>query len=268
MTGLVTAWLNRGRTGADLDAALPVQKLRTTGSGYESIHGKDDRFLVKDVTLAPWRPLVCLQLHSGGQTGVGTGLLIAPDLILTAAHNLYLLSSGKFIDGITAQVGLRNGVAAAEARVTRVEICPGYNKLTGSDDPHRFMFDFGLARLATPALHKWAGATVDVLAQPPLSDTELMKSWLNIAGYPLEAGSPLALKSCDGPVKPGTLDATNFAYEMDSLPGQSGGPVFRYHPESKRVVFAGVHVAGDASKNIARRYDASMRQQLQAWATT
>ena len=62
-----------------------------------------------------------------------------------------------------------------------------------------------------------------------------------------------------------TLSAANFGYAMDSLPGQSGGPVFRYHPESKAVIFAGVHVAGDSDKNIARRYDASMRQQLKAW---
>jgi len=265
MTGLVTNWQARKRNAADLNPSTPVQKLRTSGSGYESVHGKDDRFAVKDVAAAPWRPLVCLQLHSGSQTGVGTGLLIAPDVILTAAHNLFLLSSGKFIDGITAQVGLKNGSPSAELRVSRVEVCPGYNNLSGPDDSRRFMLDFGLARLPSNALHKWAGTTVDVLAQPPLSDTELLKSWLNVAGYPLEGGGPLVLKSCDGPVMAETLSAANFGYAMDSLPGQSGGPVFRYHPESKAVIFAGVHVAGDSDKNIARRYDASMRQQLKAW---
>ncbi len=51
------------------------------------------------------------------------------------------------------------------------------------------------------------------------------------------------------------------------MPGQSGGPVFRYHSDTKNFIFAGVHVAGERSSNsnLARRYDAAMRTQVQAW---
>jgi V8-like Glu-specific endopeptidase len=265
MSDLVADWYKRRQHGADLDVLQPLTRLKATGRGFETVHGNDDRVVVADVTAAPWRPLVCLELHAGTRVGVGTGLLIAPDVVLTAAHNLYLLETGSFLSAIVATVGVKNGTGATEARVAHVDVCPGYTSLGGPKDPRRFTFDFGIARLGSDALYKWAGSAVNVMSQTPLSDADLVKSKLTVAGYPYERTQPLALKSCFGPVLPATVGPVNFGYEMDSTAGQSGGPVFRYSAETKAITFAGVHVAGDSDDNIARRYDASMQQQLRAW---
>ena len=50
-----------------------------------------------------------------------------------------------------------------------------------------------------------------------------------------------------------------------SMPGQSGGPVFRYNEAAKKIVFAGVHTTGFESENRARRYDALMQKNIAAW---
>lgn len=264
MTGLVSAWKQRHIAGADLDPALAIKRRRMTGKGYESVIGGDDRRIVPDVTILPWRPLVCLQLHFGAGSGIGSGILIAPDVILTAAHNLYMLETRSFPEAIVATVGTKNGSATAESRVTRVEVCPGYTNLSGPADPSRYRLDYGIARLADDTLHKWAGSAVNVAAQAPLSDADMAAATLTIAGYPDEGGA-IVLKACSGKPRPDRIGPVNFSYEMDSMPGQSGGPVFRWHPDTRQIFYAGVHVAGDADANTARRYDASMRKQLQEW---
>ena len=170
MKGFVAEWSQRRISGADLDPSRVVKRRRMTGKGFESVIGDDDRRIVPDVTILPWRPMVCLQLHFGAASGIGSGVLIAPDVILTAAHNLYMLETRAFPDAIVATVGTRNGQAVAESRVTRIDVCPGYTNLGGPGDPSRYRLDYGIARLANDALFKWAGTAVDVASQAPLSD--------------------------------------------------------------------------------------------------
>lgn len=271
MKGLVSSWFERRQASADLDPSVSVPKAKgrpARGRVLESIIGDDDRKTVKDVTLAPWRPLVCLQIYVDGQVGIGSGVLIAPNVVLTAAHNLYLLGNGqrpgRYPDAITAHAGVNAGAGAAESRVSRVEICPGYIGKSESD-PMQFLFDYGIARLADNALFNWSKKHFQVHTQAPLNDTDLKMSNLTVAGYPKEDGLPLVLKFCTGQPDPNKVGPANFNYAMDSLPGQSGGPVFRYHKDSQSTVFAGVHIASETGTNLARRYDSFMQKQLQAW---
>jgi len=252
-----------GADSVELDLSHPPPAPRIAVQGLITADG-DQRIVVPDVTATPWRPLVCLRMrYADGSHAVGTGLLIGPDLILTAAHNLFALDLGKFVESAVAEVGVKNGVAAASARFKRVDVCPGYTRQS-LRNPSRYSVDFGLARVDSDALHRWAGMYVDVLAQEPIPNNELAQSLLNVAGYPDREG-PLTLKTDSGGALPGTLTASNFRYKMDTMPGESGGPVFRYHKDTGAFVYAGVHVAGEAASNLARRYDPAMRAQLKAW---
>ncbi len=263
MSGFVSSLFGRKPSGAKLDPHIPV----TGHSEYstEAIIGDDDRRTVKDVEAAPWRPFVCLRItYSNGDAAIGTGLLIAPDLVLTAAHNLYALDLKSFVKSIVAQAGVRSGTPAAEARGARVEVCPGYTSIQAGDK-RQYQLDYGVVKLSSPALFNWSKTAVDVLAQPPLSNDDMQQSRLNVAGYPDEKPWPVVLKTCDGPVRHDLLGPVTFGYEMDSLPGQSGGPVFRYHADTGAFVLAGLHVAGAEGANMARRYDAAMRKQVAEW---
>jgi V8-like Glu-specific endopeptidase len=270
MKGLVTSWYERRQTGANLDPATAAPNIPFKGPDdrLESVHGADQSKVVENTDDAPWKPLVCLEIYAGSESLVGSGVLIAPNVILTAGHNHYRLATGKFANVIAASVGMKNGRQAAKARVVRVECCPNYTSRANPEDRSRFQYDYGIARLADDTLFQWAKDKMDVASQAPLNDSDLSRSLLTIAGYPFIPGKPLTLKSCTGKAVAGRIEPVNVWYDMDSMPGQSGGPVFRYDGPGKPPVFAGIHVAGDTKDNRARRFDTTMRTQVQAWLSS
>ena len=96
-----------------------------------------------------------------------------------------------------------------------------------------------------------------------MSEPELRSAQLTLAGYPVYDGKPIVLRKCLGRI--GSTTGTGLIYDMDSLPGQSGGPVFRVNEPSKSITFAGVHTTGQEIENRARRWDASMQKTLKEW---
>jgi V8-like Glu-specific endopeptidase len=267
LLGGARASASGGGDAADLDMAHEPPPPRLSGVQSLITSDGDQRIVVQDVEVQPWRPLVCLRMrYADGSLGVGTGILITPTVILTAAHNLYALDLGKFVEAAVAEVGVKNGAPGAQARIKRVEVCPGYTRQSARN-PARYSLDFGVAKVDSDALFRWAGEVVPVHEQEPVRDDELEKSLLNVAGYPDREGA-LKLKTDAGGVLKGTLSAANFRYKIDTMPGQSGGPVFRFHKDSGQFVYAGVHVAGDAASNLARRYDPAMRNQVRAWLSS
>lgn len=273
MKGLISAWKARQANGATLDPGVALPRGPLQPRGLEKVQDADDRAVAKDVTVAPWRPFVCFQIYAGDRVGIGSGVLIAPTVVLTAAHNLHILSAqrgrGATPTAITAHVGVvNNDKGAAQSRVVRVETCPGYRDCSSSD-PAQYDFDFGVAYLADDALFRWAKTTFDVPNQKPLRDDEVKQHMLTVAGYPHETGKPIQLRFHTGQLVT-SCEPISFRYRLDTASGQSGGPVFRFHGADKPAWLAGIHVGGDSASNRARRYDASMQKQVAAWlkATT
>jgi V8-like Glu-specific endopeptidase len=207
-----------------------------------------------------------MRIKAPGEFLIGSGILIRPNVILTAAHNVYRLNSKAYATSIVAHVGVTtSGNAGAEAIGARVQCPPQYVACAGPNDLTRLPFDFALVHLTSDALGKWTKpeSIPDVLSQPPMSEPELRSAQLTLAGYPVYDGKPIVLRKCLGRI--GSTTGTGLIYDMDSLPGQSGGPVFRVNEPSKSITFAGVHTTGQEIENRARRWDASMQKTLKEW---
>ncbi len=144
MRGLISGWKEqRGRGKADLQQT-PATPFDFKGfpppgdTGAESVIGKDDSVIVNDTANAPWRPLVCMRIKAPGEFLIGSGILIKPNVILTAAHNVYRLNSKNYVTSIVAHVGVTtNGNAGAEAIGARVQCPPQYVACAGPNDPTR-----------------------------------------------------------------------------------------------------------------------------------
>lgn len=83
--------------------------------------------------------------------GFCTATLIAPDLVLTAAHCVYDRRSGDVFapDTLTFRAGLRNGETAAARRVVQIEPHPAYDPRSGVVIEN-IRHDVALLRLETP----------------------------------------------------------------------------------------------------------------------
>jgi V8-like Glu-specific endopeptidase len=193
-------------------ATLPVDAA-VAGRGEAQLIGGDDRRLVLDTEAIPYRWICCLDLYfrdfsdpdnpDGTITKRGTGTLVGPRHVLTAAHNLYDQVPGS---------GTR-----ARQRVRAVRVTPGLNDVDEQGDrlaPFGWSyssvvrysdrwrssrdeeFDYGLVILRQPIgsvaqealggrpLGFWGGGR-DGTRIRPRPASALRGALINISGYPM-----------------------------------------------------------------------------------
>lgn len=85
------------------------------------------------------------------KTGYCTATLIAPELILTAAHCVYSAKTGTMLnpEDLTFRAGLRHGTTAAERKIAQIEAHAGYDPKAGTT-AENIRHDVALLRLAEP----------------------------------------------------------------------------------------------------------------------
>lgn len=222
----------------------------------EIVHGPDDRVQIANTSVYPWRVHCSLMITAAdGSRWIGTGWFIGPHTVMTAGHVVHIKNSG---------------IAGRDGWVSRIDVMPGRN---GSQLPYGSVassnfrsvtgwtswgdqnFDYGAIILPSEL-----GSTTGWFGFGVYSDSTLLGSTLNVAGYP-------------GDKPPGTLwyhwnrtasvNSRKVFYDVDTMGGQSGSSVYRIVSGGRYG--AAVHAYGGATTNSGTRVVSPVANNMLAW---
>ncbi|TKV58816.1 trypsin-like serine protease [Nakamurella flava] len=246
----------RGESGAESAAATPEAQavIAEAAAVLETIIGTDDRVRITDTRKIPWRRICALRItFPTGAVYRGTGFFIGPRAVATAGHCVYLHGQGGWARKVEVIPGANDSdrpFGSAESVQLR--------SVGGWVNQRKPASDYGCVVVAPGAFN---GQNLGSFGVGALTAQELVAKPAVLAGYP--GDKPFAqLWGMARKIK--TVAPATLGYDIDTVGGQSGAPVYINRNGNRTVV--GIHNYGSGSGNSATRITAPVAQRLIAWS--
>ena len=231
------------------------------GPRPESVFLPDERRRVSPTDVWPYsvHGVVAVRFSGGGGLHQGTGTLIGPNIVLTAAHNFYSdrerLDKAQFAESVQF-IPAMNG-----------QLCPflshkvGKERLRVPDD----YGGYGKEDYALIFLETSVGETTGYYGLAVLDPEELKTKKINVTGYPGDKilDKPGLHEMWEMGGEASSVGKDLFGYTISTNSGQSGGGV--WYREGDNCFVVGVHVLGDNLVNQATLMTKERCERIQGW---
>lgn len=219
----------------------------------EVIIGADNRVRVHATTTYPWRAICALKITAKDNSRwIGTGWLVGPRTVITAGHCVYMHDRGGWAKSIEVIPGMNDASRPyGSASSSNLRSVTGWTSSKNRD------FDYGAIIL--PANYR-PGDTTGYFGFGVKTDAYLMASVLNLSGYPGDKGGNQQWFMA---LKPKAVSSRVIRYDIDTLGGQSGAPVWAKVGNVRTCV--GIHTNGHLSGNSATRIVTPVFNNIQTW---
>ncbi|MBI3216284.1 MAG: trypsin-like serine protease [Mycobacterium sp.] len=238
-------------TAAALDAI--IGSYPELADAAEVIIGTDERVRVGNTTVFPWRAICALRITAqNNRQFIGTGWLISPRTVITAGHCVFMHAEGGWAKSIQVIPGCNDGMQPYGVHVGNV-----LRSTTGWVNNKDRNFDYG-AIILPPSSRP--GDSTGYFGLAVRNDAFLMGAALNLSGYPGDKGGRQQWFMAQ---RPKAVTDRVITYDIDSMGGQSGSPVWVL--ENGQRYGVGVHTNGSASGNSATRINTEVYNNLLNW---
>ena len=241
-----------GESGMESESTTAI--VEEAAAVLEVIIGTDDRVRISQTTDLPWRRICALRIQfPSGATYRGTGFLIGPRAVATAGHCVYLHNQGGWARRIEVIPGC-NGSTRPFGQVEST----AFRSVGGWVSGRKPESDYGCVVLPPNA---FGGRNLGSFGFAAFDPQALLAQPAVVAGFPGDKpfaemwGMARLLK---------TVSAKTLAYDIDTVGGQSGAPVYVKRNGQRYVV--GIHNYGATSGNSATRVTQDVYQRLLGWS--
>lgn len=225
----------------------------------EEAIGRDTRQKIVATEALPYRQIGQLLIEvSDGYTYIGTGTLVGPRHVLTAAHNLYHIKDKSSAVRVTFVPGRRGNETAFPnlwCRSVEFRVPREYGE---GDIRH----DYAMVILppeVAPAMTSQLGTmAVGAFVPSALRDREVV-----IAGYAEDKDQNYGRFLYADRNQIERVDATYLWYYVDTGRGQSGSPI--YVEQDGGFILAGIHTCYDGTYNRGIHINEANFQVISAW---